>query len=158
MSKQISLFKIEGLRLRVSICIMRSCIWSTNIFVDNVKIILTWLMPQTLNAFSLQLCFFAIKSTSTSNSIKLKLNIIILFLLLRTSWRPFSSKVLENLPCLWPISRQRLSKILNTNIKKYNIKFYTYSTSNLFLWNLTSSAFLPKTCCMNTYTKLWAIN
>lgn len=128
--KKIQHFAIAFLRPRNPTDIIRAYIWSGTISVNNTKIILTQLILKIINASFLQLCFSIIGSTSTGSSIRLKWNIIVLSFSFEMNLRPFSNKILENLPYFWLASRLRLSKILNTNKKKYKIRFPICNTFN----------------------------
>lgn len=132
---------------------MKSYIGSITNFVDSMRIILTQPVSQALNTSLLQLCSSTIELTSACNSTKLMLNVIVSSLLLETNLTPFYSKILENSPYLWSISRQKLSGISNISRKKYKIKLFTYNISKPSWWNLIFSVLLLKTYYVNIFTK-----
>lgn len=156
MVKQISLLRIELLRSETLSNITEVHILSATTFITNTQIISIRLVLQALNVYLLWLCFSVIKSISASNSIKPKSNARVLFPLIGTNSKPFSNKVLENLPYLWPASGPKLSGISNINRRKCKIRFPIYNTLSLFWWNLTYSLFPLKTCYITIFTKIFS--
>lgn len=154
MAKQIPPSRRELFRLITTNYIIGVYIQSITTSDGNVKIILTRLISQAINASPLLPCFSKIGSTSVGNSIELKLSGTELLFLFETNSRPSFNKILKNLSHLLTTFEIKSKETYNTNKKKYKIELLTCNISNLFQQNLTFSILLSKMYYINTFIKI----